>query len=166
MNGPGASGTAPSLAWADGQALAVPGALLKGRASWTDGAYCVTAATLAPRVLLPPHVHAHDVQVTIVIDGTIGTWLDGGTSLLAAGGYALRPARLPHCLFNPTDVPARFMELTSPGAGFEAYMLAQSEIRARGGSLDEIVRLAAETGITFIDDPLPDVCAAYGLTRA
>jgi mannose-6-phosphate isomerase-like protein (cupin superfamily) len=166
MSGAGDRLAATALAWEDGEALAIPGAMLKGRASWTDGAYCVTAATLAPRVLMPPHVHVRDVQVTIVVEGTVGTWLDGETSLLTAGGYGLRPAGVPHCVFNPTDEPARFMELTSPGTGFEAYMLAQGEVRARGGSLAEITRLAAEAGIAFVDDELAAVRAAYGLTRA
>lgn len=153
-----------SLDLGDGTPLAIaPEAFLKGRAEWTDGAYCVTGSVLAPGQIVPPHVHDLEAQVTVVVSGRLGTWVDGEAEVLPAGGYAFRPAGLPHSIFNPFDEPARFLELTSPGERFQEYMLALSALHERGeASPETIAPLAAAAGIKAVDVDLTPLLAEFG----
>jgi len=140
-----------------------PETFLKARAEWTDGALCTTGSVLRPGAIVPAHVHDTDAQVTIVVSGRIGTWVDGEAQVLGPGGYAHRPAGLPHSIFNPYEEPARFLELTTPGTRFERYMLALSDLHERGeASAETIAPLAAEAGIAAVDVDLSHLLVEFG----
>lgn len=140
-----------------------PETFLKARAAWTDGALCTTGSVLRPGAIVPAHVHDTDAQVTIVISGRIGTWVDGEAEVLGAGGYAHRPAGRPHSIFNPFAEPARFLELTSPGERFERYMLALSDLHERGEATPEaIAPLAAAAGIAAVAVDLSHLLDEFG----
>lgn len=140
-----------------------PETFLKARAAWTDGAICTTGSVLRPGAIVPAHVHDTDAQVTIVISGRIGTWVDGEADVLGPGGYAHRPAGLPHSIFNPFEEPARFLELTSPGERFERYMLALSDLHERGAASPETIGpLAAAAGISVVEVDLSHLLAEFG----
>jgi mannose-6-phosphate isomerase-like protein (cupin superfamily) len=152
----------------EGTPLAMaPHSYLTGRAEWTGGAYCITGSVLAPGAVVPPHVHDREAQATIVISGSVGTWVDGHDEVVGAGGYSYRPAGLPHALFNPTAEPARFLEVTSPGARFQDYMLALSALIEAGDADPAAVRaLAGGHGMTFLDEPLHELRERHGLVAA
>jgi quercetin dioxygenase-like cupin family protein len=138
-----------------------------GGAALTGGAYSVLDQVVPPRLIVPPHVHDHETQVSLVVSGTLGFWVDGDTAEVGAGGYVLRPAGRPHALWNPTDEPARMIELTSPGAAFEEYMIAASALMDSGDATPESVgALAARYGIRFIDGPLAELSERYGVSPA
>lgn len=139
-----------------------------GDAALTGGAYSVLDQVVPPRLIVPPHVHAHETQVSLVLEGTLGFWVDGDVAEVGAGGYVLRPAGLPHALWNPTDAPARMLELTSPGARFEQYMRDASALMDEGAATPEsIAELAAGYGIGFVDgEPLRELCERHGLSPA
>jgi quercetin dioxygenase-like cupin family protein len=140
-----------------------PETFLKARAEWTAGAVCATGSVLAPGTVVPAHVHDTDAQVTIVVSGRLGTWVDGEAEVLGAGGYAHRPAGRPHSIFNPFDEPARFLELTTPGERFERYMLALSDLHERGEATPEaIAPLAAEAGISVVEVDLSHLLEDFG----
>jgi quercetin dioxygenase-like cupin family protein len=140
-----------------------PETFLKARADWTDGAVCATGSVLRPGAIVPAHVHDTDAQVTIVISGRLGTWVDGEAGVLGAGGYAHRPAGRPHSIFNPFDEPARFLELTTPGERFERYMLALSDLHERGEATPAaIAPLAAAAGISVVEVDLSHLLEEFG----
>lgn len=140
-----------------------PATYVIGRAAWTDGAYTVFDQVVAPRIVTPPHSHAEETQVAIVLSGTVGFWVDGEETLAGPGDYVLRPAGLPHALWNPTDEPARIIEMTSPATRFEAYMERLAELVARSADPAEVEALAGDYGVTFHPEFLADLCERHGV---
>lgn len=139
-----------------------------GEAARTDGAYSVLDQVVPARLIVPPHLHERETQVSLVLAGMLGFWVDGELAEVGAGGYVLRPAGRPHALWNPTDEPARMIELTSPGASFEAYMRKASALVETGEATPQsVAALAAGYGIRFVDDePLRELCERHGLSPA
>jgi len=70
-----------------------------------------------------------------------------------------------HTFWNAGDTTLRFIELLVPG-GFEGYFERLSPLLATAGTPDPaaIQSLAAEFGIEFDFDSVPDLCARHGLT--
>ena len=123
---------------------------LMGRGEWTAGAYCIHDQIMAGRLMSAVHVHARDDQVAWVLEGTLVCWVDGEEREVRAGGYALRRAGLAHAMWNATDTPARFLEITSPGERHQQYMTRLSGLIDSGDAKAETVgALAKEFGITF-----------------
>ncbi|MDX6653742.1 MAG: hypothetical protein QOH18_443 [Solirubrobacterales bacterium] len=117
------------------------------------GAYCVLDQVFAPRQISPVHSHDVEDQVVWVLAGAMTVWVDGEQDELAAGGFALRPAGLPHAMWNHTEEPVRFLEITSPATRFEAYMRELSGLIDNGDSSPErVAALARRNGITFYPD--------------
>ena len=136
-----------------------------GGAALTAGAYSVLDQVVAPRLIVPPHLHERETQVALVLSGRLGFWVDGEVAEVGAGGYVLRPAGHAHALWNPTDAPARMLELTSPGAAFEEYMAAASALMDRGEATPQSIGALAEPyGIRFVDGPLAELCERYGVS--
>jgi mannose-6-phosphate isomerase-like protein (cupin superfamily) len=147
-----------------GQRLALPvRTFLKGKSAWTGGAYCVTDALLPPRILVAPHRHEVEDQVTIVVSGTVGVWVDGEEEILTPGAYSFRAAGTVHAVFNPGDEPAHAFELTSPGESYEAYMVELGELMAASAPSSQIQELARGAGVTFVDGIAEELCARHGL---
>ncbi|GAA3567772.1 hypothetical protein GCM10022222_59630 [Amycolatopsis ultiminotia] len=131
----------------------------------TAGAYLMTRSTLAPRSIVPPHVHRVETQSVVVLSGTIGAWVAGEHKILEAGGCFQRPPGLAHSIFNPTDKPASFLEITAPARPFEDYMRRLSAWNdAHTARPEAVAELAATCGITFLQEQLADIRTTYGLT--
>jgi hypothetical protein len=77
----------------------------------------------------------------------------------SAGSVVAKPRGIPHAFWNPTDEPARVLELIVPG-GFERYFVELGEILGRGGPPD----LAALGGLGSRYG-LPSASAADGRYR-
>ncbi len=138
-----------------------------GSASLSDGSYSVLDQIVPPRLIVPPHVHEHETQVSIVLEGTIGFWVDGDEAEVGAGAYVSRPRGRAHALWNPTDEPARMLELTNPGDRFEEYMLAASALIDAGDATPATVaELAEPYGIRFVEGPLAELSDRYGVSPA
>jgi len=84
------------------------------RAEHTNGVLGVIQETLAPRVLVPTHVHSNDVWVRVE-EGRVGVLVDGEIAIATAGQWALKPRHVEHAMWNPTDEPARITEILTPG---------------------------------------------------
>ena len=138
--------------------------VLVGREEWASGAYNVMDQIMAPRLLSAVHAHAAESQVAFVLDGTMSCWVDGHEFEVAKGGYALRPAGLPHSMWNATAEPVRFLEITSPAARFQDYMRRLSElIDAGGANAAAVATLAQEYEITFFPDQTERLSARLGM---
>ncbi|HEY9376682.1 MAG TPA: cupin domain-containing protein, partial [Jiangellaceae bacterium] len=70
----------------------VPGftATVKLAASETGG-ISIVEHTFAPGVLVPPHRHSREDEISCVIEGEIGFRSDGREVSLGAGGYIVKP---------------------------------------------------------------------------
>jgi quercetin dioxygenase-like cupin family protein len=129
-----------------------------------DGRFALLQGGLAPRMLIPPHVHEREDEMTIVIRGTLGARVDDEEYELGPGGVLLKPRGILHAMWNPTDEPQVLLEYITPGA----YVAFFEEVAALGGfgarhvDLDAI---AAKYGQRWIRDAewLPDVVRRYSL---
>jgi mannose-6-phosphate isomerase-like protein (cupin superfamily) len=136
-----------------------------GTADSLNGAYCVFDQRLEPQRIAAVHSHADEDQVAWVQSGTLTVWVDGDQEEVGAGGFALRPAGLPHAMWNATDEPVRFLEITSPATRFETYMRELSALIGRGESNPErVARLAGSYGIEFYPELTEQLVAETNLT--
>jgi len=116
-----------------------------------------------PRALVPPHRHAREDEISYVIEGELGFRSEDREVTLAAGGYIVKPRGELHAMWNPTDQPARMLEIISP-AGFEAYFVDLADLAASGSlNPESISRLGSRYGLTFDGAWVPDLVARYGL---
>jgi quercetin dioxygenase-like cupin family protein len=139
--------------------------MVVGPAHLLGGAYCVLDQVFAPHQLSPVHSHDVEDQVVWVLAGAMAVWVDGEQEEVGAGGFALRPAGLPHAMWNATNEPVRFLEITSPATRFEAYMRELSGLIDRGESSPErVAALARRNGITFHPDLTEQLLEGTDLT--
>jgi quercetin dioxygenase-like cupin family protein len=113
------------------------------RSEHTNGVLAVIGETLAPRILVPNHVHRNDVWVRVE-SGTIGVLVGDEVRTATAGQWALKPRGVEHAMWNPTDEPARITEVLTP-AGTERWF-------------EEIAALADDDDAGFAD-----ACRRYGI---
>ena len=107
------------------------GVQFKIDATQTGGRFSIVEHPIEPRRLVPPHVHRNEDEYSFVIEGTVGArigdeFLQGGP-----GTYIIKPRNVPHTFWNPTDLPARLLEIISP-AGFENYFRELGQMIASG----------------------------------
>jgi quercetin dioxygenase-like cupin family protein len=129
-----------------------------------DGRFALLQGGLAPRMLIPPHVHEREDEMTIVIAGTLGARVGEQEFMLGPGGVLLKPRGIPHAMWNPTDEPQVLLEYITPGA----YVAFFEEVAASGGfgpTRADLVAIAAKYGQRWIQDAewLPEVVARCGL---
>lgn len=134
--------------------------------STTERGVSVVEHPLAPRALgSPVHTHRDEDEYSIVLDGTVGVQVGGFTGNAGPGDLVIKPKRVPHAFWNPTDQPARLLEIIRP-AGFERYFIELDDILNADGPLDT-ARLGALAERYHLDlDPasIPVLAQAHGLT--
>lgn len=98
----------------------------------------------------PMHVHRHDNETFLVLEGTLRLLVDGEEYEASAGSGAVLPAGRPHG-FVVTSEAARYLTLHH-GPAFERFTTAAAE----GGDTPDLPRLteiAAAHGIDIIGPP-------------
>ena len=140
------------------------GALLLVGPDRTRGTLSLVVHPLAPRTLgSPVHTHSREDEWTYVLEGEVG--LEVGDEVLVArpGDAVLKPRDVPHAFWNPTDEPARLLEVITPG-GFEGYFEEIGVILAAPQpDLAAVGELAARYGLTMDQASIPRLAAAHGL---
>lgn len=117
-----------------------------------------------PRAMVPPHRHTREDEISYVIEGELGFRSEDREIRLGAGGYIVKPRNELHAMWNPTDAPARMLEIITP-AGFEHYFADLADLAASGALTPEaITSLGARYGLTFDGAWIPDLVARHGLT--
>jgi quercetin dioxygenase-like cupin family protein len=86
----------------------------------TGGRFSIVEHPIEPRRLIPPHVHTNEDEYSFVIEGVVGARIGDEIVEGGPGTYIIKPRNVPHTFWNPTDQPARLLEIISP-AGFENY---------------------------------------------
>ena len=140
------------------------GAVLLAGTDATGGAASFIMHPLAPRALgSPVHTHSREDEWTFVLQGQVGVEVGDEVFLATAGDLILKPREVPHAFWNPTDEPARLLEVVTPG-GFETYFEGLGEILAAPepdfGRLGE---LAARHGLQVDPASIPRLVAEHGL---
>lgn len=135
----------------------------------TGGAFSVVELSMEPRALVVPHVHEREDEFSYVLEGEIGVRIGEQELTAGPGAYVLKPRGIPHSFWNPTDRPARTLEIISP-AGIEMFLREWASMLAAPGELDiespeatavfDRYGIGGELGQT---DWIPDLMQRYGL---
>lgn len=133
-------------------------------AAATNGAYLMVETVVAPRLLSLPHEHADEDQVIYVLEGTMGFRTGEEEFVAGPGAAVLRPRRIPHALWNPTDIPARMLEITSPGT-IEPYF-READALTRSGAADPqaLRRLGERYGQIPVPDWIDELTTSHGVS--
>jgi quercetin dioxygenase-like cupin family protein len=129
------------------------------------GAISIVEHTFAPGVLIPPHRHTHEDEISYVLSGEIGFRSDGREVSLGAGGYIVKPRGELHSMWNAGSEPARMIEIVSP-AGFEKYFIELAAATAEAGRRPDpsvTAPIAERFGLSFDFAEVPDLVARHGL---
>jgi quercetin dioxygenase-like cupin family protein len=129
----------------------------------TGGALAVVEHPIEPDVLVPPHVHEREDELTYVIEGRIGARVGAAEHpSLAPGEYLWKPRGVPHAFWNASGSPARILDVIVP-AGFERFFLELADLLARGASNDEIDEAGRRYGHTIVPDWIPQLEERYSV---
>lgn len=141
------------------------GAMLLLGAERTEERLSVVEHPLAPRALgSPVHTHRHEDEYSIVLEGVVGAEIGGQVVEAAPGTVLVKPRGVPHAFWNPTDEPARLLEIISPG-GFERYFADLAEVLSTPGAPDpqRLAAVADRYGLDVDLSSIPRLAAAFGL---
>ena len=144
----------------------VPGFTATVKLAGSDtGGISIVEHTFDPGVLVPPHRHTREDEISYVISGEIGFRSDGREVSLGQGGYIVKPRGELHSMWNAGDGPARMIEIVTP-SGFESYFIELAEATAAAGTRPDpsvIAPIAERYGLSFDFTEVPDLVARHGL---
>ena len=132
----------------------------------TSGAYAVVEHVLQPGKLGSPlHTHAHEDEVSLILEGEVGVQIGEEVLTTPIGAYVTKPRGIPHAFWNSSDHPARFVEIISP-PGFEQYFTEATALLSTEGPPDfeALTRLAAKYGLTMHMERLPELMQRFGVS--
>src|SRR5450759_158798 len=98
------------------------GVITKIPSTATNGVISIVEHPVAPRILVPPHVHQDNDEWSYILEGRIGVRIGDDEFIAEAGSYVLKPRRIQHTFWNPDDRPARILEIIPP-SGLEELSL-------------------------------------------
>jgi quercetin dioxygenase-like cupin family protein len=140
------------------------GVITKVPGTATNSVIAIVEHPVAPRILVPPHVHQDHDEWSYILQGRIGARIGDDEFIAEAGSYILKPRRIPHVFWNPDDGPARILEIITP-SGLEEMFAKFGALGARGELTPAtMAETAAGYGSTMFMDWVPDLIARYGLT--
>jgi len=130
----------------------------------TGHAFSIVEHPLQPRTLVPPHVHHDTDEYSYVVEGQFGARVGDEIFLADPGDYVLKPRGVPHTFWNPTDKPARLIEIISP-AGFEKFFAEAGELFGKGKpDLEKIQALGTKYHASLgWDEWVPELTRKYKL---
>ena len=130
----------------------------------TGHAFSIVEHPVDPRILVPPHVHNDTDEYSYVVEGQFGARIGDEIILADPGDYVLKPRGIPHTFWNPTDKPARLVEIISP-AVFEQFFAKAGELfKKTAPDLEKIQALGAKYQTTLgWDECVPELTKKYKL---
>jgi quercetin dioxygenase-like cupin family protein len=131
-------------------------------ASDTGGQVSIVEHVIRPGVLVKPHVHSREDEISIVLEGAIAARVGDEIIRVGAGSYLVKPRNVPHAIWNDGTVPSRVAELVSP-AGFEDYFRELAPILIASPGRPVYEALADRYGIRILDDWTEELEAQYGV---
>jgi mannose-6-phosphate isomerase-like protein (cupin superfamily) len=99
-----------------------------------------------PGQFVPVHVHPHQDEFILVLEGALDLKLDGVWGRAEAGDLVRMPKGVPHGYFNKGDVPARALFWVSPAGRLEALFDALHDL----SDVPEVIRLSALHEVDFL----------------
>jgi quercetin dioxygenase-like cupin family protein len=130
----------------------------------TNGKLALMEATMQPHTLTIPHMHAHEDEILIPLEGELGIRIGDDEFHVGPGAYIFAPRGIPHALWNRTDTVGKGISIFSP-AGIEPFFEELSVI-LQASSPPDLAKVGAvnqKYGITSIMQWVPELCAKYGV---
>jgi quercetin dioxygenase-like cupin family protein len=152
-----------ALAKDDGRAVWFLGtlAIFKATGETTRGAYGLIDSVIPAGFESPYHVHHAEDESFYITEGQVTFICDGKKLTAGPGAYVFGPRDVPHGFRVEGTTPARMLFLTTPGGGFENFMLEMSEPATHIGlpqpsppDMGKLMSLAAKYKIDILG-PLP-----------
>lgn len=142
------------------------GVHFKVRSEQTGGAFAVVEHPVAPATIVEPHVHQHEDELSLVLQGTLWARVGEREVELPTGSYLWKPRNVLHTFWNPGPEPARILETISPG-GFENFFeqLADLLQQPTPPTEDLVYGLCDRYGLTFDRSWLPELESRFGPMR-
>ena len=130
----------------------------------SGGSVAVVEHPMDPRRLVPPHTHSREDELSYVLQGRVGVRIGDEITELGVGAYVLKPRGIKHTFWNPTDEPARLLEIITP-AGFERYFAELPKLFARGFAPGgpEHQEFSREYGLELSGDWIAELKQRFGL---
>lgn len=131
----------------------------------TRGALAIAEVQFDVGVMIPPHLHRREDEYSMVVEGEIGVRSGDREVVVGPGCCVAKPRGYLHSIWNAGKVPARTIEVISPG-GLEEYFSALSALAAAGPpDVAEVGELAARFALEFSDPEwLPGIVDRFDLT--
>lgn len=127
----------------------------------TKGAYTMLEVVADPRNGVPMHIHTHEDEHFIVLEGTLRI-ANGDTTLDAQAGTAITVSKgVPHAWCNLTDRSVRMLIIFSPG-----HIEGLFREIAAGRSEDDNEALAGKFGCLIVGPPLDEGIYTIGSPRS
>lgn len=119
-------------------------------AEHTGGALTLGFATVPPGDGPPPHLHQHEDELFIVVEGRYAFLTDGEWTEVGPGAVVYVPRGSVHTFRNPGESVAKHWVLTTP-SGFEDFYAKCEEVFTAPGAPDmsRILAISAAHGIQF-----------------
>jgi mannose-6-phosphate isomerase-like protein (cupin superfamily) len=160
------SGSARVLGPRDGETLGTPGVMhdrfmISGEDS--GGGFALVEHLLPPRALAAPlHRHTREDEYSYVLEGRVGALLGEEEVFGEVDDLIFKPRGQWHTFWNAGDVPARILEIISPGGFEEAFR----EIDAFGEeiTLETMAQIANRYGVDADFRGTSPIIERHGLT--
>lgn len=128
----------------------------------SGGRFSLVEHLMPPRALAAPlHRHSREDEYSFVLEGRVGALFENEEVFGEVGDLVYKPRGEWHTFWNAGDLPARVLEIISPG-GFER---AFREMHALGDALDPdaMTAIAARYGVEVDFERTAPIIERYGL---
>jgi mannose-6-phosphate isomerase-like protein (cupin superfamily) len=106
--------------------------VIKAGSEQTAGSLFLSETTVEPGFPgPPPHRHSVLHDMFYVLEGTLSVQVGDEITPLGPGSFACVPPGVVHTFSNPSELPVRFLNFSTPG-GFEIYMRELGAAAAAG----------------------------------
>jgi quercetin dioxygenase-like cupin family protein len=132
-----------------------------------DG-FALVEHPIDPRSLAAPmHTHRNEDEYSYVLEGVVGVQIGDEVLEGRPGDLIVKPRGVPHAFWNAGDVPARLLEIISPG-GFEQYFEELAPLIGPDGppDVEAIGALQARYGLEMDFDSRAVLIERYGLVNS
>lgn len=150
----------------EGQFVRLGGLGVKFKLSGEDtgGSFAVVEHPVEPGVLVPPHRHTREDEISYVLEGEVGVRVGDQEFRVTPGCYIVKPRGIFHTFWNAGSKPARVLEIISP-ADFEQYFVEMAEVlqRSRPPDRERMAEIASRYGITYEMSWIPGLVSKYHL---
>ena len=126
------------------------------------GSLAAMEVEIPARTLVKPHNQTLEDEFSLIVSGTVGVRVGDRVLEAGPGAYLVKPRGTPHAMWNAASVPAKVLEIVSPG-GIEGYFEKLAPILAEHGTPPAYYELAEDYGITIQDDWIEELERTYGV---